>query len=204
VVLVCADLAASAVPALFHVSADRGLAEVLAGSATVGEAMQRPADYPRLRILPPGKDPSVLVNDFQHDVTQRLISELRRSTPVVIIEVPPASEDGDAFAMAEFADAALVVVEVGKTRWPEAEDCIKRLDRLRTMVLGAVLIAPASAPARAAVRLAEAGGRQVAGTRGEPVAPAVPGGPSADRPAGKQPGGLSWAWEESADKGARG
>jgi Mrp family chromosome partitioning ATPase len=205
VVLVCADLVKSAVPALFRVSADRGLAEVLAGSATVGEAMQRPADFPRLRILPPGKDPSVLVNDFQHDVTQRLISELRRSTPVVIIEVPPASEDGDAFAMAEFADAALVVVEVGKTRWTQTEDCVKRLDRLRTMVLGAVLIPPASAPGRGrpVIRQVEAGARPGTGARGEPAAPAAPVGPSSDR-SGKQPSGMSWMWEESADKGARG
>ena len=209
VVLVCADLQTSAVPALFHVGADRGLAEVLSGGATVGEAMQRPADFPRLRILPPGRESSLGPGDFQHDATRRLISELRRSTPIVIIEVAPASEDGDAFAMAEFADAALVVVEVGKTTWPEAAGCTQRLDRLRTMVLGALLIPPANVGRiRLADRKLAAGSRMAPATRGPdgvpPIETAPAGPPAPGRQAGMQPQPTSWVWEETADKGARG
>jgi capsular polysaccharide biosynthesis protein/MinD-like ATPase involved in chromosome partitioning or flagellar assembly len=206
VVLVCADLETSAVPALLRLTGDRGLADVLTGAATLGEAMQRPADFPRLRVLPPGLETSLLASDFQYETIQRLVSELRRSTPVVIIEVPPATVDGDAFAMAEFADAALVVVETGKTQWPEAEDCAKRLDRLRTMVLGAVLIPPV--PRGDRLRQADQVARLVSGTRRPaeiaPAAPpgGVPGEP-AGRPNGKQPKPTSWAWEEPADKGAR-
>jgi Mrp family chromosome partitioning ATPase len=206
VVLVCADLETSAVPALFRLTGDRGLADVLTGAATLGEAMQRPADFPRLRILPPGMETALLASDFQYETIQRLVSELRRSTPVVIIEVPPATVDGDAFALAEFADAALVVVETGKTEWPEAEDCAKRLDRLRTMVLGAVLIPPV--PKAARMRQADQVARLVSGTRrpAEITPAAAPGGAPAEpasRPNGKQPKPTSWAWEEPADKGAR-
>jgi uncharacterized protein involved in exopolysaccharide biosynthesis len=148
VVLVCADLHASVIPELFHLGQGRGLAEVLAGNATVSEVARRPADFPRLRVVTPGVDTSFALYNFQHDATRDLISELRRSFPFVIIEAQASGEGGDTFALAEFADAALIAVEVAKTERPEVAECLRRLDRLRTTVLGAVLIPPFSAAGR--------------------------------------------------------
>jgi capsular polysaccharide biosynthesis protein/Mrp family chromosome partitioning ATPase len=148
VALVCADLHGSVIPELFHLGQGRGLAEVLSGNATVSEVARRPADFPRLRVVTPGVDTSFALYNFQHDATRELISELRRSFPFVIIEAQAAGEGGDTFALAEFADAALIAVEVGKARRPEVAECLRRLDRLRTTVLGAVLIPPFSAPGR--------------------------------------------------------
>jgi uncharacterized protein involved in exopolysaccharide biosynthesis/Mrp family chromosome partitioning ATPase len=148
VVLVCADLHASVIPELFHLGQGRGFAEVLAGTATVSEVARRPADFPRLRVVTPGVDTSFALYNFQRDATRDLISELRRSFPIVVIEVQAAGEGGDTFALAEFADAALVAVEVTKTKRPELAECLQRLDRLRTTVLGAVLIPPFSMPGR--------------------------------------------------------
>jgi capsular polysaccharide biosynthesis protein len=150
VVLVCADLRGSVIPELFRLGQGRGLAEVLAGNATVSEVARRPADFPRLRVVTPGVDTSFALYNFQHDATRDLIAELRRSTPFVIIEAQATSEGGDTFALAEFADAALITVEVGKSTRPQVADCLQRLDRLRTTVLGAALIPPFSAPARSA------------------------------------------------------
>jgi capsular polysaccharide biosynthesis protein len=146
VVLVCADLHASVIPDLFHLGQGRGLAEVLGGNATVSEVARRPADFPRLRVVTPGVDTSFALYNFQHDATRDLIAELRRSFPFVVIEAQSSGEGGDTFALAEFADAALIAVEVGKTRQPEVTECLRRLDRLRTTVLGAVLIPPFAAP----------------------------------------------------------
>jgi capsular polysaccharide biosynthesis protein len=148
VALVCADLHGSVIPELFHLGQGRGFAEVLGGHATVSEVVRRPADFPRLRVVTPGVDTSFALYNFQHDATRDLISELRRSFPFVIIEAQSAGEGGDTFALAEFADAALIAVEVGKARRPEVAECLRRLDRLRTTVLGAVLIPPFSAPGR--------------------------------------------------------
>ena len=149
VVLVCADLHASVIPDLFHLGQGRGLAEVLSGNATVSEVARRPADFPRLRVVTPGVDTSFALYNFQHDTTRDLISELRRSFPFVVIEAQASGEGGDTFALAEFADAALIAVEVGKTKRVEVIECLRRLDRLRTTVLGAVLIPPFSAAERA-------------------------------------------------------
>ncbi len=67
----------------------------------------------------------------------------------MIVEVQSVGEDSTAFALAEFADAALMAVETALTTRPGAADCLQRLDRLRTSVLGAVVLpAPAGKPAR--------------------------------------------------------
>ena len=155
VVLVCADLHASVIPGLFHLGQGRGLAEVLGGNATVSEVARRPADFPRLRVITPGVDTSFALYNFQHDATRDLISELRRSFPFVLIEAQAAGEGGDTFALAEFADAALIAVEIAKTKRIEIAECLQRLDRLRTTVLGAVLIPPFSAPERSRTRSQE-------------------------------------------------
>jgi uncharacterized protein involved in exopolysaccharide biosynthesis/Mrp family chromosome partitioning ATPase len=149
VALVCADLHASVIPELFHLGQGRGLAEVLGGNATVSEVARRPADFPRLRVVTPGVDTSFALYNFQHDATRDLIAELRRSFPFVVIEAQASGEGGDTFALAEFADAALIAVEVGKTQRIEVAECLRRLDRLRTTVLGAILIPPFSAAGRA-------------------------------------------------------
>jgi capsular polysaccharide biosynthesis protein len=176
VVLVCADLRGSVIPELFRLGQGRGLAEVLAGNATVSEVARRPADFPRLRVVTPGVDTSFALYNFQHDATRDLIAELRRSTPFVIIEAQATSEGGDTFALAEFADAALITVEVGKSTRPEVADCLQRLDRLRTTVLGAALIPPFSAPARSA-----------AGRAGEYAEPQAGPAERRPRPAGRRP-----------------
>ena len=67
----------------------------------------------------------------------------------MIVEVQSVGEDSTAFALAEFADAALMAVETSLSTRPGAADCLQRLDRLRTSVLGAVVLpAPAGKPAR--------------------------------------------------------
>ena len=180
VFLVCADLDDSMIPELFHLGQGRGLAEVLAGTATVDEVARRPADFPRLRVLMPGADTSVSLYNFQHDVTHGLVSQLRDSASFVIIEGQAASEAGDAFALAEFADAALVVAVVGKTTRPQVADCVRRLDLLRTSVLGAVLI-----PSSGRRRRPEAGGNTAKAVK--PAKAGKPGKAGSAEPAEQRP-----------------
>ena len=49
-------------------------------------------------------------------------------------------EGADTFALAEFADGALLTVEVERARRDEAGVCIKRLHRMRVPVLGAAVL----------------------------------------------------------------
>ena len=143
VVLVCADLSDTVAPDLFGVEAgSQGLAEIVAGTATVRDVACGIPALPGLWVIPPGADPSLAVYNLQHDRVKALVSQLRRDARFVIIEAQ-ASEDGaDTFAVAEFADAALLAVEIPDTTQTEANVTIRRLRRMQTMVLGAAVLPP--------------------------------------------------------------
>src|SRR5207248_4923755 len=76
----------------------------------------------------------------RHDVTGRLVDGLRRDARYVIICGLAAGDGADTLGLAEFADAALVVLELERTRRPELAACLRRLDRVQTPVLGAALL----------------------------------------------------------------
>jgi hypothetical protein len=76
---------------------------------------------------------------LRHDTSRELISRLRRDVRYVVIEVQATEEGADTFALAEFADAALVTVETGRTTRDGVADCVRRLRQLRTPILGTAL-----------------------------------------------------------------
>jgi uncharacterized protein involved in exopolysaccharide biosynthesis len=146
-VLVCADVRDSVAPALFGLTGHRGLAEVVAGRATVGEVAHGPAAAPGLWVIPPGDDVS-LVEYLQYDTARSLISQLRRDARYVVIEAPATAEGADTFTLAGFADAALLTVEANRTRRPEASEVIRRLSAMRIPLLGTVVMPHVSSDAR--------------------------------------------------------
>jgi uncharacterized protein involved in exopolysaccharide biosynthesis/Mrp family chromosome partitioning ATPase len=142
-VLVCAALRDSVAPELFGLApGGRGLAEVLAGRATVGEVARGPAGAPGLWVIAPGADPTLAEDHLQHDTAQALTAQLRRDTRFVVIEAQSGGDGADTLALAEFADAALLVVEAQRTTQTEGQACIRRLRQIRTQVLGAAVLAP--------------------------------------------------------------
>lgn len=143
VVLVCAALNGTVAPALLGVD-DRGdgLAELVAGGATIREVVRKPAGIPGLWVITPGADVSLAAYHMQHDIVREMISQLRRDARYVIIELQATEEGADTFALAEFADAAILTIEANRTENEEAADSIRRLGQLRTPILGAVVSAP--------------------------------------------------------------
>ena len=141
-VLVCAALRDSVAPELFGLADSRGLAEVLAGRATVGEVARGPASAPGLWVIPPGADASLAEYSLQHDTAKALTAQLRRDARFVVIEVQSGADGADTLALAEFADAALLTVEAQRTSRTEGEACIRRLRQMRTQLLGAAVLPP--------------------------------------------------------------
>jgi capsular polysaccharide biosynthesis protein len=137
-VLVCPD-PRSVTPQLLGLAEGRGLAEVLAGDATIGDVAQAATGNPRLRVLSCGKAPAALY-ETPHDAALGLVGHLRTQAPFVVIEAQAKGRGADSFALAEFADAAIVVIELAKTGQTELGDCVRRLDRLRTTILGAAVL----------------------------------------------------------------
>jgi capsular polysaccharide biosynthesis protein len=169
-VLVCPD-PRSVTPRLLGLSEGRGLAEVLAGDATIGDVAQAADGNPRLRVLTCGTAPAALY-ETQHDAALDLVGQLRAQARYVVIEAQAKGRGADSFALAEFADAAIVVIELAKTGQAEAADCVRRLDRLRTTIIGAAML-PATG------RKVSATGRKVSAPRlgrlPRPARAAVPG-----------------------------
>jgi capsular polysaccharide biosynthesis protein/Mrp family chromosome partitioning ATPase len=150
VVLVCANLNSTVAAKLLGLGEGEGLAELVAGSATVRDVVRGPAGMPGLWVITPGADPSLANYHLQHDTARALTSQLRRDARYVVIEAPVTDDGADTFGLGEFADAALVTIELERTTKTEANDCVRRLRRLRTPVLGAAVM-PAIGP-RVAVR----------------------------------------------------
>jgi len=182
VVLICADLNGSIAPQLFGLEPGEGLTELVAGDAVVREVARAPAGIPGLWVITPGADISLAVYNFQHDKARALTSQLRRDARYVVIEAQATEDGADTFALGEFADAAILTVEVSRSKTTEAADCLRRLSLLRTPLLGAV-VGPALS-GRVSVRPPKQGlSRPGAGT-GEPGRGGIPAGrPIPDMPA---------------------
>jgi capsular polysaccharide biosynthesis protein len=140
VVLVCANMNSTVAPKLLGLGEGEGLAELIAGNATVRDVVQGPAGMPGLWVITPGADPSLAFYHLQHDTARALTSQLRRDARYVIIEAQSADDGADTFALGEFADAALVTIEVARSTKSEAIECVRRLRQLRTPVLGAAIM----------------------------------------------------------------
>ena len=141
-VLVCAALQDSVAPALFGLAPGRGLAEVLAGQAAVGEVAQGPASAPGLWVIPPGADTSLAEYSLQYDTAQALTAQLRLDARFVVIEMQAQEGAADTLALAEFADAVLLTVEAQRTSRDDADAAIWRLRQMRAQLIGAAVLPP--------------------------------------------------------------
>jgi capsular polysaccharide biosynthesis protein len=183
-VLVCADLRDSVAPELFGLPGGRGLAEVVAGLATVGDVVSGPPGLPGLWVIPPGSDTSLVEYHLQYDTAKALTSQLRRDARYVVIEAQAGDEGADSFALAEFADAAVLTLEAERVRRDEASLAIKRLGRIRVPVLGAAVIPPISG--RVTVRPPQPPARPaLSGAGGRPGRASAGGGDPAGRTTGR-------------------
>jgi capsular polysaccharide biosynthesis protein/Mrp family chromosome partitioning ATPase len=157
-VLICADLNATKAPELLGVPRGRGLSEVLTGAARVSEVANPAASQPRLRIITPGLDAARAVLAMQQAKLRRLISDAMDDARYVVIEVQSLGEDSDSFGLAQLAEAAILAVEVERSRPADITDCALRLGRFGTPVLGTAILRP--------VRLSTRKGHQIEATPG--------------------------------------
>ena len=142
-VLICTDRDSTVSPEILGLGRGPGLADVMAGSALVGEVARGPAAVPGLWVITPGSD-GYPAGYMQHDRAQALVSQLRHDARYIIIEAQPTPDGADAFGFAEFADAALITVEASRTNSTEAGESIPWLRRMRVPVIGVAVLAPIS------------------------------------------------------------
>jgi len=113
-----------------------GLSEVLGGEVSLQQAIVR-LEPAGLYLLPGGRAREDVAEMLSGPTFARVITEARRMFDYIIIDAPPLGIFTDANVLISRADAALIVVRAGKTRYAQIDKLLEQLPRER--VLGVVL-----------------------------------------------------------------
>ena len=118
------------------IDAPVGLSEVLGGEVSLQQAIVR-LDPAGLYLLPGGRARDDVAEMLSGPTFARVITEARRMFDYIIIDAPPLGIFTDANVLISRADAALLVVRAGKTRYAQIDKLLEQLPRER--VLGVIL-----------------------------------------------------------------
>ncbi len=135
-ILVDGDLRHPCAGEYLGIDAPVGLSEVLAGEAALEDTIVR-LEPAGLHLLPGGTARDDAPELLSGPRFSAVLAELRRTFDYVIIDAPPLGLFTDASVLIGRADAALVVVRSGKTRYAELDRVLEPLPRER--LLGVVL-----------------------------------------------------------------
>ncbi|MFF5230134.1 GNVR domain-containing protein [Dactylosporangium sp. NPDC000521] len=143
-VLVCAHLPDSLVDTasinkMLGVRSVPGLSDVLAGRFSLSSATQRAPRHPNLSVVTTGGTASA-GGLLQSQALRDTLATLRERAAYVVVEAPSTSTSADAQSLASLADAAIVAVELRRTRNTEVADAADQLRRVGTPLLGAVVL----------------------------------------------------------------
>ena len=139
VLLVDADLRHPGVHNYFGIDAEHGLSDYLTADRPLSELLVHPEGIPGFVILPGGKPLENSAEMLSSPKMVRLVEELKSRYPsrIILFDLPPILSAADALAFSPYVDAALLVIEEGKT---QAEDAKRAIDLLQgTNVIGTVL-----------------------------------------------------------------
>ena len=81
----------------------------------------------------------------------------------MVVEAPSTASGADAQSLARVADAAILVVETGRTRHAQVVDAAQQFRLVGTRLLGAVLLSPPLPEPKSRVRADRTAGRRMAG-----------------------------------------
>jgi capsular exopolysaccharide synthesis family protein len=136
VVLVDCDLRGAAVHTLFGIEQGAGLSEVLAGEATLDQALVHLPEH-GLVLLTAGAIPRFPTELLGSAAMRRTLDLLRARFDRVLLDTPSMMPLADAGTLAPMTDGALVVLRAGVTRRPALDQALATLDRKQ--LLGLVL-----------------------------------------------------------------
>ena len=139
VLLVDADLRHPNVHSYFGIDVEYGLSDYLTADKPLSELLIHPDDIPGFVILPGGKPLANSAEMLNSPKMVKLVEELKSRYPsrIILFDLPPLLSAADTLAFSPYVDAALVVIEDGKT---QAEDVKRAIELLQgTNVIGTVL-----------------------------------------------------------------
>lgn len=118
------------------IDAQLGLSEVLGGQINLEDAIVR-LQPSGLHLLPGGRPRDDVAELLSGPSYARILSEVRRMFDYIIIDAPPLGIFTDANVLMSKADAGLLVVRAGKTRYSVVDKLLEQMPKEK--VLGVVL-----------------------------------------------------------------
>lgn len=118
------------------IETEKGLSDVLAGNAKVIEAIVK-LEPSGLHVMSGGEARSDVAELISGQKFREILREVREMFDYVIIDAPPLGIFTDAAVLINQADAALLVVRAGRTRYSAIDRVLETLPRER--MLGVVL-----------------------------------------------------------------
>ncbi len=139
VLLVDANLRHPSIHEHLGITAGKGLSNYLLDDVPLPELLVHPDNLEHVVILPGGRAVQNSAELLNSPKMVHLVEELKNRYPsrIVIFDLPPVLSAADALAFAPYVDAALLVLEEGKTTQDDARRAVELLDC--TNVLGTVL-----------------------------------------------------------------
>ena len=137
--LVDADLRRPSQARLLDISAEPGLADVLAGRAEPEDAMVVVGHAGGFHLLPAGaavRDPSPLLHGQRLGT---LMARFREAFDIVIVDAPPVLAVPDALVLGRWTDGAVLAVRHDTSRFPLVERARQKLASVGVPILGAVV-----------------------------------------------------------------
>lgn len=140
--LVDADLRRGRLHRLFGGRSQPGMTDLLAGRASLEEAVQHselPAFGAALDFLPAGAPPVNPAELVGSEAMARLLESLRSSYRVVIVDTPPVNLVTDAAVIGTMADVTLLVARAGETDQDALFAAAAKLDQVNARLAGVIL-----------------------------------------------------------------
>jgi protein-tyrosine kinase len=117
----------------------KGLSDHLTDDIPIAELLVKPSRVEHLVLLPGGRPLTQSAEMLNSPKMAQLVEDMksRYHSRIIIFDLPPVLTSADALAFSPYVDAALLVVEEGKTQKQDIERAVELLDS--TNVLGTVL-----------------------------------------------------------------
>lgn len=138
VVLVSGDADGHSVSAVLNVRTDRSLQDVLDGRITPAEAVQQTPLRSGLGLLASREGGTPI--GINTRAARDLLTALRSSYDVVVVQAPPTGRGADAQAWAGLADAVVLVVQAQRTTRDEVAEAREQFERVGAALAGTVLL----------------------------------------------------------------
>jgi capsular exopolysaccharide synthesis family protein len=138
VVVLDADFRKPRMHEIFGISADAGLASVIAGTTPLKDAVKA-TTVEGLSVLPCGPRPANPAELLTSPAFEQLLADLRAEYDFVLIDTPPLLAVSDPSAVAARVDGVLLVVRFSKNARPTARRAKEVLESMRADVVGVVV-----------------------------------------------------------------